>query len=498
MEKNEFDLSKKEYAEASRNRTAVIGMSIMDTVLALAYLLEVFKGARTVAEYAILAVTCLLPCVLAAVYYTRKNDAYGIRYVLSIGFLIFYTYLMLHTTADLAFCYVLVAYAILIVYVDLKLSVTVGVYAFLVNVVVMIKRLVTTGLSPEQVSNTEIMLACVALYCIFSVLTILKVTKIGQANIDRADLEKKQSDKLLQTTLQVASSIMENIEDAAAETNSLNSAIDVTQRSMENLTNGANDTVQVIMEQQQSTNEIDGYIKGVAVSTEQIVDELSSAENNLNVGQEVMNELLAQMKLSENAGNVVAKEMDGLKENTQQMQNIVELISSVAHQTSLLALNASIEAARAGETGRGFAVVADEISGLAAQTNGATGDINKLIESITHSVAEVITAMESLLESNRFQNEYVGRTAENFKKIHGSNREIARQAEQLKEAVDAVAAANSHVVESIENVSAVTEEITASANETLNSCNLNLESVEKVMKIMESLDAEAKKLRQAQ
>ena len=183
-----------------------------------------------------------------------------------------------------------------------------------------------------------------------------------------------------------------------------------------------------------------------------------------------------------------------MKENARRMQNIVELISNVADQTSLLALNASIEAARAGEAGRGFAVVASEISGLAAQTNGATGDINKLIESIADSVTEVTEAVDSLLESNHFQNEYVGQTAENFRKIHESNREISRQAEQLKQAVTAVETANKRVVESIDNVSAVTEEVTASANETLNSCNLNLESIEKVAKIMDILEIDAKKL----
>lgn len=494
MEKGILDLSNKTNAEASRNQTALIGMTIMNTVLAIAYFVEVLKGVRTVGEYILLAVLCLAPFMISWGWYRKKKEAHGIRYVLGIGFLMFYTYLMFHTASDLAFCYVLVAYIILIVYVDIKYSVILGVYAFLVNVAVLVKRLVTTGLSPEQVSNMEIMLACVALTCIFAVLAIKKVTQIGQANIDRADHEKEQADKLLQTTLEVASSIMEGIEEASSETNSLSQAIDATQRSMEDMTNGANDAVQAIMEQQQSTNEIDGYIKGVSTSTEQIVTELGNAEGNLEEGQKVMNDLLSQVKVSESSGNVVAKEMEGLKENARRMQNIVELISSVAHQTSLLALNASIEAARAGEAGRGFAVVASEISGLAAQTNGATGDINKLIESITGSVTEVTEAVDSLLESNHFQNEYVGQTAENFRKIHESNREISRQAEQLKQAVTAVETANKRVVESIDNVSAVTEEVTASANETLNSCNLNLESIEKVAKIMDILEIDAKKL----
>jgi len=101
-----------------------------------------------------------------------------------------------------------------------------------------------------------------------------------------------------------------------------------------------------------------------------------------------------------------------------------------------------------------------------------------------------------MLASNRQQNEYVGHTAENFDKIQASTKVIFEQADGLKQTVDAVAVANTRVVENIDNVSAVTEEVTASANETLFNCNRNLESVEHLMNIMERLDVEVKKLQQ--
>ena len=160
----------------------------------------------------------------------------------------------------------------------------------------------------------------------------------------------------------------------------------------------------------------------------------------------------------------------------------------------MLALNASIEAARAGEAGRGFAVVAGEISKLASQTNDATAEINKLIENIGRSIGEVITAVDELLSSNQLQNESVGRTAENFDRIRNSAGVISKYAEQLKATVDGTAEANTKVVQNIDNVSAVTQEVSASATETLDGCNMNLESIEKLMQIMEILGAEAKKL----
>ena len=190
----------------------------------------------------------------------------------------------------------------------------------------------------------------------------------------------------------------------------------------------------------------------------------------------------------------VAGEMKELKEYADRMQDIMGLISSVANQTGMLALNASIEAARAGEAGRGFSVVASEISSLASQTNSATTDINKLIENITNSVQEVTVAIDKLLESNRMQGEYVDNTASSFEEIHNSTQRIVSQTDELKAVVDEVTEANKQVMERIENVSAITEEVTASASETLEICNLNLKSVEKMTEIMNVLGAGAEEL----
>ena len=270
------DLSIKQNADISRNKTALICMTITTLLLAAAYFLEVLKDARTIGDYAILAATCLVPPVIGWIMYKIKKDNAIIRYVLGVGFLVFYSYLMFNTTSALAFCYIAVAFIVLIVYVDMKLSIVMSVYAFLLNVAVIIKMAVTAGLSAEQISNTEIQIAFLIFMSVFGIVSISKVAQIGKVTADKADEQRVQSEKLLQTTLEVATSITGSIEVAATETDTLGKAIEATKYAMEDLSGGAGDTAAAIAEQQCSTEEIDGYIKGVGSSTEEIVAEIGN------------------------------------------------------------------------------------------------------------------------------------------------------------------------------------------------------------------------------
>ena len=86
--------------------------------------------------------------------------------------------------------------------------------------------------------------------------------------------------------------------------------------------------------------------------------------------------------------------MGQLNTQAQAISNIMNVISDIADQTNLLALNAAIEAARAGEAGRGFAVVADEVRKLAEKTMTSTHDVGSAIKAIQESTAKSVAAMD--------------------------------------------------------------------------------------------------------
>ncbi|MBO5302804.1 MAG: hypothetical protein J6A92_02010 [Lachnospiraceae bacterium] len=405
------ELANELIADQKRNKIVVMGLTIMNVLIAGAYLLEVFKGERSLLQYLIIAILTIASIVSINVMYARTKEAGSIRYVGMWFFIALYAYIMLTTGKLITFCYIILLQVLLIVYEDVKIALMCSISAIFINVVSIIKIYATGKGAITNSSEVEVALACILLLALYSTMSTQLNGRIKDAQLNKIDADKEKSEGLLQVVLDVADSMEQSIGVLTEETSRLDTSVGNTKESMEDLAAGANTTAIAVQTQQEKTAEINEHIYTLEGVADSIVSHVKTSEQIVTGSQESMSQLLNQVEKSEEASGQVAKEMEELKSYTDQMQSIMALINNVASQTGLLALNASIEAARAGEAGRGFAVVATEISNLAAQTSKATGDIDVLIGGIVRSLGEVVESVNRLMESNSVQTGYVNETA---------------------------------------------------------------------------------------
>ncbi len=118
-------------------------------------------------------------------------------------------------------------------------------------------------------------------------------------------------------------------------------------------------------------------------------------------GQQAVEQAIDKMQQIGQGSEAVEKAISELANGSNEINEIVELISTIAGQTDLLALNAAIEAARAGEHGRGFAVVAEEVRKLAEESNQAARQIGALIQRNQANMEQAVAATQAGQKASR-------------------------------------------------------------------------------------------------
>jgi methyl-accepting chemotaxis protein len=154
-----------------------------------------------------------------------------------------------------------------------------------------------------------------------------------------------------------------------------------------------------------------------------------------------------------------------LGRHTQQIGEILELISDIAGQTNLLALNAAIEAARAGEAGKGFTVVAAEVSKLAERSLRSTDSINVIIAGIQDGTNATITATKQGSRQAREVGDLMARTATMLEDSILATRQQKSAADQVDSAVQQIRAAADHLASEQAQWAATAERLETLVNE---------------------------------
>ncbi|GKG93337.1 hypothetical protein CE91St38_13450 [Desulfovibrionaceae bacterium] len=288
---------------------------------------------------------------------------------------------------------------------------------------------------------------------------IVKMVGALERNIKKAELESKNAQeatvkaeeamKKAEAAGQEAKAKAEALLNVAGRLEEVGSVVSSasTQLSaqIEQSDRGAGEAAQRLSEAATAMNEMNATVQEVARNASAASAASADTKDKATAGAQVVERSLRRIESVHQVSLELKDDMTQLNEHAQDITRIMGVISDIADQTNLLALNAAIEAARAGEAGRGFAVVADEVRKLAEKTMASTNDVGNAIkaiqESTAKSTASVDNAVAQIEEATGLANES-GRALE----------EIVTTAETTADQVNAIATAS-------EEQSAASEEI---------------------------------------
>ena len=483
--------------EARINKTALVLFTVLTSIISVAYIIQLIKGEAGMEKFLPVEIFDLGPMIIGWVLYSRDPESKFIRHVMAIGYGIFYLIVCFITTNTiLVFVYAIPTVILTAMFNDYKLSITSGVGVSVIAITHAVRFASLKEWQDGAMADLEIEVLIMILVSVFSIVVNKVITDINAASIRVINDTGEKNEHMLSNILQVSGDLVNDVSEVSDKISQLTTSSEETLTSMREVQSGTTDTAESVQNQLLKTEEIQTQIANVTNAAKDIGTNTADAVEAIREGRANIAKLIEQSNISEKAGDSVVSEVEGLKTSTKQMETIVSLIQTVASQTSLLALNASIEAARAGDAGRGFAVVATEISSLAGQTQEATENINKLIAGISNEINEVINAINSLVESNQIQNQSANITSESFDKIVESTGKISENSEDLSRIVEKLATANSEIVDSIQTISAISEEVSAHSSMTCQATEANQLILDDVRNIVEDMNNAAKRLKE--
>ena len=243
---------------------------------------------------------------------------------------------------------------------------------------------------------------------------------------------------------------------------------------------GAAESAQRLSEAATAMNEMNATVQEVAKNAGSASTASAETKQKAEAGAQVVEKAVHSIEQVHQMSLELKDDMAQLNEHAQDITRIMNVISDIADQTNLLALNAAIEAARAGEAGRGFAVVADEVRKLAEKTMASTNDVGNAIKAIQESTAKSMTGVEQSVAR-------IGEATELASQSGAALQEIVATVEATADQVNAIATAS-------EEQSAASEEINQSIVQVNDMSRQTAEAMAEAAKAVSDLAAQAQGL----
>jgi methyl-accepting chemotaxis protein len=298
---------------------------------------------------------------------------------------------------------------------------------------------------------------------------VMRQIGLGAQSVTAASEELTASSEAAAQAAQGSAQAIAQVAAGASEqseaTASVNATVEQVQAAIQQVASGA---TQSAGEVQQAAELMGAMIRSLEEMVTTAADTAAGSQRaaaTAQSGADVVGRTLEEFEQIRTVAVQASDSVKRLEKLSGQIGAITEVISGIADQTNLLALNAAIEAARAGEHGRGFAVVADEVRKLAERSASSAREITSLIEDIQNGTAESVKAMDMGVQRVEQGTQLAVEAGQALKGLLTATQEAAQGMGQITEQAAEVKEGAAKVAQAFDGVAALTEENTAATEQ---------------------------------
>lgn len=477
------------------NRIVVMIDSLFYLFVSLLVLLSAIGGVRTVGYTTALLTIISIVIVSTIMLFVKNKKDHRIKYIANIGLLIV-TFLV-GFAYDNSYLRFMAAIPLIanIVYFDKRFSAIFGILTAVVNIFMTIIKVSVLHVYKGQAIIEQYgatLAICMLAMVIYNTVKVLK--RFNEDTMGNLKQEQNNQKIMLEDVLHISETIKNKIAEAMENMNTLYKSTEVVNGSVKDISESTQSTAQNIQTQTIMTGNIQKSIEQTITTSGNILKDSNQSEE-LNIkNKELMNTLKEHSATISSNNLKVSKSMDKLQESMGAVKNIINTIFEISNQTNLLALNASIESARAGEAGRGFAVVAEEIRKLAEKTKDETDSIETILSELMEEASQVGVQVSNSLLATQKQEDLISSTSEGFDHMSLNVSRLNQNVEIIDKMLNELSDSNHQIVENIMQLSATTEEISATSLQSEEISVKNLDNAETTKFILDGILNESYKL----
>ncbi len=317
------------------------------------------------------------------------------------------------------------------------------------------------------------------------------LTKVGKAfnadSLGMVQYEAELQNEMMSDVIEIADKVRSGTLKAMDIVNELQTSSEAVSEAVGDISLSTTTTAESVQNQSIMTQDIQDHLEQSVARVEDMV-KVAVRSNELNMeSAEKMRMLREEAGILQKTNDTVAEDMRRLQQNVINVKAITKTIFDISSQTNLLALNASIESARAGEAGRGFAVVADEIRNLSERTRQETENISKILDDLAANATETVNAMEESLQNGKRQEEMITEVANQFEEVNENVNQLTSDMNEIEKVLGDLSQANTEIVNDISNLSAVSEEVTALAQQSSEMTDGNFQNAKQAKDILDDV-----------